>query len=46
MLDATTGQNALAQAQAFQEVSAFFIIIIVLMFRPHGLFGRKPVHLH
>ncbi|MSP66567.1 MAG: branched-chain amino acid ABC transporter permease [Alphaproteobacteria bacterium] len=29
---------------AFQEVSAFFIIIIVLMFRPHGLFGQKPVH--
>jgi branched-chain amino acid transport system permease protein len=28
---------------AFQEVSAFFIIIFVLFLRPHGLFGRAPV---
>jgi branched-chain amino acid transport system permease protein len=29
---------------AFQHVSAFCIIIIVLFVRPHGLFGRKPTH--
>lgn len=29
---------------AFQDISAFVIIIIVMFFRPHGLFGRKPVH--
>jgi len=29
---------------AFQHVSAFVIIILVLFFRPHGLFGRKPIH--
>lgn len=29
---------------AFQQVSAFFIIILVLFVRPYGLFGRKPVH--
>jgi len=29
---------------AFQEVSAFFIIILVLFVRPFGIFGRKPVH--
>lgn len=29
---------------AFQHISAFVIIIIVMFFRPHGLFGRKPVH--
>jgi branched-chain amino acid transport system permease protein len=29
---------------AFQHVSAFCIIIVVLFIRPHGLFGRKPVH--
>jgi branched-chain amino acid transport system permease protein len=28
---------------AFQEVSSFFIIILVLFLRPHGLFGRPPV---
>jgi branched-chain amino acid transport system permease protein len=28
---------------AFQEVSAFVIIILVLFVKPHGLFGRKPV---
>jgi branched-chain amino acid transport system permease protein len=28
---------------AFQEVSSFFIIIIVLFIKPHGLFGRAPV---
>lgn len=28
---------------AFQQVSAFFIIIVILFVRPHGLFGRKPV---
>jgi branched-chain amino acid transport system permease protein len=27
----------------FQEVSAFFIIILVLFFKPHGLFGKAPV---
>jgi branched-chain amino acid transport system permease protein len=29
---------------AFQHVSAFIIIIIVLFIRPQGLFGRKPIH--
>ena len=29
---------------AFQHVSPFFIIIIVLFVRPHGLFGHKPTH--
>jgi branched-chain amino acid transport system permease protein len=29
---------------AFQHVSAFCIIIVVLFVRPHGLFGRKPTH--
>jgi branched-chain amino acid transport system permease protein len=29
---------------AFQHISAFCIIILVLFVRPHGLFGRKPVH--
>ncbi len=29
---------------AFQHVSAFCIIIIVLFIRPHGLFGHKPTH--
>jgi branched-chain amino acid transport system permease protein len=29
---------------AFQQVSAFCIIIIVLFVRPHGLFGHKPTH--
>src|SRR6185312_3303342 len=29
---------------AFQQVSPFFIIIFILFVRPHGLFGRKPVH--
>ena len=28
---------------AFQQVSPFLIIIIVLFVRPHGLFGRRPV---
>jgi branched-chain amino acid transport system permease protein len=28
---------------AFQEVSPFFIIIIVLFIKPHGLFGKAPV---
>lgn len=28
---------------AFQEVSPFFIIILVLFFRPNGLFGRQSV---
>jgi branched-chain amino acid transport system permease protein len=28
---------------AFQEVSAFLIIIVVLFVRPYGLFGKKPV---
>lgn len=29
---------------AFQHISAFCIIIVVLFVRPHGLFGRKPIH--
>jgi branched-chain amino acid transport system permease protein len=29
---------------AFQHVSAFCIIIVVLFVRPHGLFGHKPTH--
>ncbi|MGE0845394.1 MAG: branched-chain amino acid ABC transporter permease [Flavobacteriaceae bacterium] len=29
---------------AFQHISAFVIIIVVMFFRPHGLFGHKPVH--
>ena len=29
---------------AFQHLSAFVIIIIVLFIRPQGLFGRKAVH--
>jgi len=29
---------------AFQQVSAFVIIIIVLFVRPYGLLGRKPLH--
>ena len=29
---------------AFQQVSAFCIIIVVLFVRPHGLFGHKPTH--
>lgn len=29
---------------AFQQVSAFCIIIIVLFVRPHGIFGHKPTH--
>lgn len=29
---------------AFQHVSAFCIIIIVLFVRPHGLFGHKPTN--
>lgn len=29
---------------AFQHISAFCIIIVVLFIRPHGLFGRKPIH--
>jgi branched-chain amino acid transport system permease protein len=28
---------------AFQEVSSFFIIILVLFIKPHGLFGKAPV---
>lgn len=28
---------------AFQQVSPFLIIIVVLFVRPHGLFGRRPV---
>ncbi|MBL4800239.1 MAG: branched-chain amino acid ABC transporter permease [Oleispira sp.] len=27
----------------FQQVSPFLIIILVLLIRPHGLFGRRPV---
>lgn len=27
----------------FQQVSPFLIIILVLLLRPHGLFGRRPV---
>ncbi len=29
---------------AFQHVSAFLIIIVVLFVRPYGLFGQKPAH--
>jgi branched-subunit amino acid ABC-type transport system permease component len=29
---------------AFQQVSAFCIIIIVLFVKPYGLFGHKPTH--
>jgi branched-chain amino acid transport system permease protein len=29
---------------AFQQVSAFLIIILVLFVRPYGIFGRAPVH--
>jgi branched-chain amino acid transport system permease protein len=28
---------------AFQQVSSYIILIIVLLFRPHGLFGRQTV---
>lgn len=27
----------------FQQVSPFLIIILVLLIRPHGLFGRRPI---
>jgi branched-chain amino acid transport system permease protein len=29
---------------AFQEVSAFLIILVVLFVKPHGLFGKPPVN--
>jgi branched-chain amino acid transport system permease protein len=29
---------------AFEHISAFCVIIIVLFVRPYGLFGRKPIH--
>ncbi len=29
---------------AFEHISAFCVIIVVLFVRPYGLFGRKPIH--
>ena len=27
-----------------QQISSFIVIIAVLLIRPYGLFGRRPVH--